>query len=482
MSGPKISVYSLTGHAREIVIGQINCEQESMLCALEIESILKQCENFSSSTERLRKNIQLLIRRTSQGEEQLAELQKIEETIQHEAIRIKAKLSVQQPSISDKYQISEEAYAQKKEQMKKLQALRQEAGKLKTSIDRIISRDKKNLSSIKSSIFDDMDISETQSEEHKNYDHALEANQRSIDNIQKSILSDLSGIYSFEIDDTESEKENEFLEKKKIIVDNLRALLSDSTLPQHLISEIQNTILSVERTIDIKQLSAIESITIKGIHRKIHNYQLMQIELQKTLLELKKKYQVLCEMSETECQQSILSSESVEIINEEIKRIEDIMKKQREQAYISDCIDEVMIEMGYSVLGSREVTKRNGKHFRNELYNYGDGTAVNVTYSPDGRIAMELGGLDTTDRIPTDAESTVLCGEMEDFCDSFKEIEKRLLAKGVVLASRVQLLPPDAAYASIINTSDYDMKSQTKRFSAQTHRGKAAEKKTMKTE
>ena len=37
-------------------------------------------------------------------------------------------------------------------------------------------------------------------------------------------------------------------------------------------------------------------------------------------------------MSETECQQSILSSESVEIINEEIKRIEDIMKKQREQA------------------------------------------------------------------------------------------------------------------------------------------------------
>lgn len=41
MSGPKISVYSLTGRAREIVNGQIRCEQESVICASTIESILK---------------------------------------------------------------------------------------------------------------------------------------------------------------------------------------------------------------------------------------------------------------------------------------------------------------------------------------------------------------------------------------------------------------------------------------------------------
>ena len=61
-------------------------------------------------------------------------------------------------------------------------------------------------------------------------------------------------------------------------------------------------------------------------------------------------------------------------------------------------------------------------------------------------------------------------------------IEQRLLVKGVVLASRVQLLPSDVAYASIINVSDYNMKSQTKRFSTETHCGKATEKKTMKAE
>ena len=114
MSGPKISVYSLTGRAREIVNGQIRCEQESVICASTIESILKKCDMFYSSTDRLRKNIQLLIRRTSKGSEQLHELQRIEEMIERESKQIKESFVSQKPTISEKYQITEEAYAEKK--------------------------------------------------------------------------------------------------------------------------------------------------------------------------------------------------------------------------------------------------------------------------------------------------------------------------------------------------------------------------------
>ena len=105
-----------------------------------------------------------------------------------------------------------------------------------------------------------------------------------------------------------------------------------------------------------------------------------------------------------------------------------------------------------------------------------------MTYSSDGRIAMELGGLDSTDRTPTASESSALCEEMEDFCEDFKEIERRLLARGVVMASRISLLPPDSAYTQIINTSDYQMRTHTQRFTAEQHRGKASEKRTMKAE
>lgn len=197
---------------------------------------------------------------------------------------------------------------------------------------------------------------------------------------------------------------------------------------------------------------------------------------------LHSEYVALCELYHYVAQEVPFSEEAIPFLKKEINRIKTSAAKQAEQEYIQNALDEVMIEMGYSVIGSREVTKRNGTHFRNELYTFSEGTAVNVTYSSDGRIAMELGGLDSTDRTPTPYESNALCEEMEDFCKDFQEIERRLLARGVVLASRISLLPPDSVYAQIINTSDYQMRIQTQRFTAERHRGKASEKKTMKVE
>ena len=142
----------------------------------------------------------------------------------------------------------------------------------------------------------------------------------------------------------------------------------------------------------------------------------------------------------------------------------------------------MMEEMGYTVIGSREVTKKNGKRFRNELYTYGEGTAVNVTYSSDGKIAMELGGIDATDRLPDSHETAVLCESMENFCEDFKEIEKRLLAKGVVLADRISLLPPSAEYAQIINTADYRMTEKAETLQTKKQRRTATKRKALRKE
>lgn len=128
---------------------------------------------------------------------------------------------------------------------------------------------------------------------------------------------------------------------------------------------------------------------------------------------------------------------------------------QKEQTYIADTIDEVMEEMGYDLIGSREVTKKSGKRFRDELYTFSEGTAVNIRYDNQGKIAIELGGIDSTDRLPSSSEVSRLKGEMVEFCDKFTEFEKKLAAKGVVCKNRVSHLPPKAEYAQIINTSDY---------------------------
>lgn len=151
------------------------------------------------------------------------------------------------------------------------------------------------------------------------------------------------------------------------------------------------------------------------------------------------------------------SMDSLNSLRHEVAELESQSTKIEEQQYISESLDQVMRDMGYNVVGSREVVKKSGRKFRNELYHFSEGSVVNVTYAANGQISMELGGVDTCDREPSEEESSVLCDEMVEFCDEFPEIERRLKEKGVVLMNRISMLPPAEEYAQIINVSDFNM-------------------------
>ena len=137
-----------------------------------------------------------------------------------------------------------------------------------------------------------------------------------------------------------------------------------------------------------------------------------------------------------------------------------------------------MIEMGYNLIGSRSVTKKNGKHFENELYLFDEGTAVNVTRSDEGQITMELGGLDKIDRIPTALESQRLCEDMDEFCVDYEEIEKRLVEKGIKV-KRISILPAEEQYAQIINVEDYNMKEDVEYYEVTQKRHKSVSAETL---
>ena len=173
---------------------------------------------------------------------------------------------------------------------------------------------------------------------------------------------------------------------------------------------------------------------------------------------------------------------TIEKIKSEINRLREKIDSDAEKFYISSCIDEVMAEMGYNVLGSREVTKKSGRHFKSEIFSYSDGTAVNVTASDSGQIVMELCGLDEVDRTPNFAESEKLCQDMENFCEDFTEIERRLAEKGVVLRQRIQKLPPNAEYAQILNVNDYELSGAVENFRKNRRREKISEHRSYKNE
>lgn len=480
MSGPKISVYSLTGRARTIVIGQMRCEQQSLACFAQTQEIIRSLQSFSGNFDQQIRNIELLIKRTSEGAGQIEELQSLQGEIQAEAAEIKRELVAHTPRVSTKYRITEEAYAEKQAELKRLQALQKRAEKLRAKLDAAFNQDQKNTSKIQASIIRDLsDPDAGRSPEpdlgflHRNNDH-------NIQKIQASIVDDLSGVYSFDFDD--EVPDTSFQDKKDAIRKELAELLEDSTLPDGIIREIKQAILSLEKIDTLQYLTTFDSVTVMGIFRKIDTYKHEEEQKEAEYTELAARYEALCVMAGEAARHLPYSQSAVEAINTEVERLELLLVRQQTQAYISDCVDEVMADMGYNLIGSREVRKKSGKHFRNELFTFNEGTAVNVTFSPDGQISMELGGLAREDRVPTSEETEILTHDMETFCGEFAEFERRMLAKGVVVGSRIALSPPTAEYAAIINVNDYDIAetTQVSVMNVTEKRRKQAEKKVMR--
>ncbi|WP_279000059.1 hypothetical protein [[Clostridium] scindens] len=192
-------------------------------------------------------------------------------------------------------------------------------------------------------------------------------------------------------------------------------------------------------------------------------YHCAYVEYGDKFKELLAEYRILAGELGVQSKDYIFSMEAINELTEKVKEMELKRQEQEEQEYISRCMDSVLEAMGYKTIGEREIIKKDGRRFHNELYLFDEGTAVNVTYSSNGQITMELGGLDQTDRIPSDDECRSLAEDMVSFCDDYFEIEKKLKKSGVV-TQRISVLPPEAQFAQIINTSDYIMTENVENY------------------
>ena len=461
MSGPKISVYALTGRARTIVFGQIRCEQQSLVCFAKIQEIVQSISSVSSNFDQQIRNIQLLMKRTSEGAEQMERLQTLQEEIKAEEAEIKRQLAAHTPRRSPKYRVSEDAYAKKQAELKRLQTLKKRAEALRAKLDAAFDPDgRKPLKSEPGFLCWD--------------------NADSIRKIQKSIADELSGVSSFEFD--EETPDTSFQDKKDALRKELSALLSDSLLPDAIARKIKQAVSALQKIESIEYLTTFHSITVTSIFKEIDAFRREEKERKAAYAELTSRYETLCSMAGEDAKRIPYSESAVEILHSEAERLELFLVRQQEQVYIRDCVDEVMSDMGYDLIGSREVLKKSGKRFRNELFTLNEGTAVNVTFSSDGQIMMELGGLAREDRIPTSDETEALIRDMENFCGEFAEFERRMLAMGIVVRRRIVLSPPAAEYAAIINVNDYDIAESTQvsvMNAAEKHR-KQTQKRTMR--
>ncbi|MCB7320460.1 hypothetical protein [Lacrimispora sp. 210928-DFI.3.58] len=254
------------------------------------------------------------------------------------------------------------------------------------------------------------------------------------------------------------EEDQKVQEQKRAVMDQLDSILDKIQLPITLAKKIQEVKMRLNGITDIQYFSNYIAIGVKPLMEEVEKFEEFVHMWGEKYDALTMRYRILCDELGIAENQALFSydEQGISALEKEVNRLEKQSLKLAEQAYISDTLDEIMEEMGYNILGHRNVHKKNGTVFHNELYNYGDGNAINVTYSSDGKIAMELGKLDERDRMPNADEQRKLVQTMSTFCRDFTTIEERLKEKGIFVGNRVSMMPPNEAFSQIINISEYE--------------------------
>lgn len=295
------------------------------------------------------------------------------------------------------------------------------------------------------------------------YVRQLEALKKAINKKFAECVSDSAGLSFKHITRKADNKELEEQKRLLAVIEEAIDGIEKVHLPKEYLIQINTLMQKLSEMDNLEFIQNFYAMSVKPVIKSCKEYENFFKYNYAEYEDLLATYKVLAKEAQQEVEEIPFSNTAIASLKQKIEVLEDIAYCAKEQEYISTCIEEAMQEMGYDVIGSREVTKKSGRKFRNELYLFEEGTAVNVTYTGNGQISMELGGLDTEDRVPTNSESIALTDSMYSFCDAYAELERKLRKKGIV-TKHISILPPEEQYAQIINTEDYEMTEDVEKF------------------
>ena len=374
MSGPKSTRYTLTPEQRRILAEARERERKTRREMDKLQQNKNEIATLKSNLETAIKNVDMLVERIGTGKEEQTNIRtslaEIQEVIQEAGIINEQSGLEKLQSINSKIQTVVKS-AQKAKDLYEGQS-KEIADKLSTDID----------DSISSGMMIRVDEAIVKPLSH------LEAQHKKIDEVIDSVQT----------------------------LSISRELQEESIDIRRKAHEITN-----EGFIDNYY-----AMTVIPFVKKCKRYNEQLAEYGEEFEELTSKHRYYSEYLGLPVVQFVFSMDKIESLKQEVNELEHQCEQLEEQRHISESLDEVMREMGYHVVGSREVVKKSGRKFRNELYHFSEGAVVNITYAANGQISMELGGVDTCDREPSEAECVALCDEMSEFCGGFQEIEKSL--------------------------------------------------------
>ena len=275
--------------------------------------------------------------------------------------------------------------------------------------------------------------------------------------LHKALTSEQNDLFSYaQQRNTAIAKDAEAVEYARLM-SKIHEHIEQPYYPPSLTLELQKLATRLKSKDCIGDISSFTAIEVHPVIKECDRYDQLWAQKGNEYSQLCARYEaLLLDIGETETSVKIpFDADANAKLKALIAATEDRIQHRDEQEYINAALTEVMADMGYQIFGKRNTIKRNGQQTKSELYQYSDDTAVSVTYSSDGKIALELGKIDNCDRLPSDAECKNMVDQMISFCEKFPDIEARLAQRGVIIKNRVVLAPPSVNYAQIINRTEY---------------------------
>ena len=143
------------------------------------------------------------------------------------------------------------------------------------------------------------------------------------------------------------------------------------------------------------------------------------------------------------------SAAAVSRIKGLLSQLRDLYRQQDEMDYIADQINDAMVELGYTFVTSRVLTKKDQGETDFSLYQADRETGVAVYTDQTGAVMMRMTVLGD-DPVITEADRDFSYQRQIDFCAGHPDIVAALAGRGVLLKQR-NYREPDRAYTYKIN-------------------------------
>lgn len=177
------------------------------------------------------------------------------------------------------------------------------------------------------------------------------------------------------------------------------------------------------------------------------------------VLKLRSEYIALSNLIYGDCDDI---PEDIDDLKFEIKEMLVAAQGQKIGEYVADCIDKVMLELGYDVVGSEVLSSQK---MTKQLYDYSSDSVITIASSERGAMMLEVVGKKNCDG--SNGSTKAVKEDMERFCPDFQKVKHGLQQYGITLIDK-KICPPDEKYVRFVdvekqNTTDRRITSRNRK-------------------